>query len=412
MLYVWRIYGIGKTNTRADYANQKAANESTNHLNKFAGKLTTIGVASLALGAGFGIGQGCMLRSGDNAARQAQKQNYAADYGLGSPASAAPGDPAESAAPAMGEAAAPVTATRSSDENNTISVARNVSPAVVTIFENGGLGSGVIIDGKNGIILTNNHVVAESGGQVEVKLKNAKTLRGRVMGTDPAVDIAVVKVDANDLPQALLGDSDKLEVGQTAIAIGNPLGLEQTLTHGVVSALNRKISPDDVEGFIQTDAAINPGNSGGPLLDSQGRVIGINTAVLRGGRNESAQSLGFAVPINVARDVARQILSQGRVRRAIMGIVPVSVTPQIAGQYRLPVREGVLLYDVAAGSPAARAGLRDRDILTKMDSVGLSGTGDMLKYLRSKKPGDTITVSGVRPAGNFSVDVRLAASGG
>ena len=387
-------------------------------MNKFAGKLTTIGVASLALGAGFGIGQGCMLRSGDNAENRVQKQNYAADYGLGSPASAAPGDPAESAAapaaPAGGEAAViPATSARSSDENNTISVARNVSPAVVTVFENGGLGSGVIIDGKNGIILTNNHVVEQSvrqsGGQVGVKLKNAKTLRGRVVGRDPAVDIAVVKVDASDLPQAVLGDSDKLEVGQTAIAIGNPLDLEQTLTHGVVSALNRKISPDDVEGFIQTDAAINPGNSGGPLLDSQGRVIGINTAVLRG--NE-AQSLGFAVPINVARDVARQILSQGSVRRAIMGIVPVSVTLQVAGQYRLPVREGVLLYDVAAGSPAARAGLRDGDILTKMDSVSLSGTGDMLKYLRSKKPGQSITVSGVRPAGNFSVAVRLAASGG
>ena len=378
-------------------------------MEKFAGKILTVGVASLALGAGFGIGQGCMLRGGtggDQAANSAKNASYTANFDLSSPASAAPGEGEEAgaASPLEAEAAAPVPGARSTDENNTIGVARNVSPAVVTVFENGGLGSGVIIDGKNGIILTNNHVVANSRGQVRVKLKDATTLPGRVLGTDPAVDIAVVKVEGKSLPQAVLGDSDKLQVGQTAIAIGNPLGLEQTLTHGVVSALNRKISPDDVEGFIQTDAAINPGNSGGPLLDSQGRVIGINTAVLRG--NE-AQSLGFAVPINTARDVARQILSNGTVRRAVMGISPVSITPQIANQYRLPVRQGVLLYDVGEGSPAAQAGLRNGDIVTKLDSTTLSGAGDLIKYLRGKKPGDSVSVSGMRPRGGFTATVRL-----
>ncbi len=378
-------------------------------MEKFAGKILTVGVASLALGAGFGIGQGCMLRGniGGQAATTRQAP-ISADFGLSTPASAAPADPAPEdtteASPLEAEAAAPIANPRSTDENNTISVARNVSPAVVTVYENGGLGSGVIIDGKNGIILTNNHVVANSGGQVRVKLKNAQTLPGKVLGTDRAVDIAVVQVKGGDLPQAVLGDSDKLQVGQTAIAIGNPLGLEQTLTHGVVSALNRKISPDDVEGFIQTDAAINPGNSGGPLLDSQGRVIGINTAVLRG--NE-AQSLGFAVPINTARDVARQIVSNGTVRRAVMGITPLSITPQLASEYRLPIRQGVLLYDVADGSPAAQAGLRNGDILTKLGDTSLTGAGDLIKYLRGKKPGDSVTVAGMRPRGGFTATVRL-----
>ena len=344
-----------------------------------------------------------MMRGGAGSSTTAstnQKATYAG-YGLDKPASADPGDP--SPAP---EATVPPTQGRSSDESNTISVARDVSPAVVTILERGGLGSGVIIDGKNGIILTNNHVIANSGGSVGVKLKNAKTLRGRVLGSDPNIDIAVVKVDAADLPQAILGDSDNLQVGQTAIAIGNPLGLEQTLTHGVVSALDRKLSPNDEEGFIQTDAAINPGNSGGPLLDSKGRVIGINTAVLR---SNEAQSLGFAVPINTARDVAQRILSPGTARRAIMGVVPVSITPQMASQYRLPVGEGVLLYSVPDGSPAAAAGLREGDILTRIDNTPLAGKGDLLKYLRSKKPNEVVTVSGIRPRGKFSAKVTLAA---
>ena len=374
-------------------------------MQKFAGKLLTLGVASLALGAGFGIGQGCMMRggAGSDTAANTSKATYAG-YGLDKSASADPGEP--SPVPEATEAVVPPAQGRSSDENNTISVARDVSPAVVTILERGGLGSGVIIDGKNGIILTNNHVIANSGGSVRVKLKNAKTLPGRVLGRDPNIDIAVVKVDAADLPQAVLGDSDTLQVGQTAIAIGNPLGLEQTLTHGVVSALDRKLSPNDVEGFIQTDAAINPGNSGGPLLDSKGRVIGINTAVLR---SNEAQSLGFAVPINTARDVAQRILSPGTSRRAVMGVAPVSITPQLANQYRLPVGEGVLLYNIAEGSPAASAGLREGDILTGIDNKPLAGKGDLLKYLRGKKPGEVVTVSGIRPRGKFSAKVTLAA---
>jgi len=337
----------------------------------FGKKLAAVGVASLALGTGFGFGSGLVGRDSHS----------------------------------MSVAFAQGTLRRGAEEQNLIRVVRSVSPAVVTVSDGGGLGSGVIIDGANGVILTNAHVVRRArGGTVEIRLKNAKRLTGRVLGADQTVDIAVVKVDATNLPSAPMADSDDLEVGQSAVAIGNPLGLEQTVTAGVVSAVNRKINADDVEGFIQTDAAINPGNSGGALIDSDGQVIGINTAVLRG---NGAEGLGFAVPINVARDVARQVLNTGRVRRSMMGVVPVSITPPVASQFRLPVREGVLLDSVAEGSPAERAGLRPGDILTRLDGETLTGSGDLLKALRAKRPGDQVTVTVRRGDRSLPVTVRL-----
>jgi serine protease Do len=347
-------------------------------LNSFTKSIAAVAVGGLSLGAGIGMGQGLTL------------QTRLGTVGLIDAA----------------RAGVAVSTSRSSDELNTIQVVKSVSPAVVTIADGSGLGSGVIIDGKSGIILTNNHVIAgAAGGLVEVKLKNARTLRGRVLGTDPIVDIAVVKVNATGLPQAVIGDSDKLDVGESAIAIGAPLGLEQTVTHGVVSALNRKISPDAIEGYIQTDAAINPGNSGGPLLDSQGRVIGINSAVLRG--NE-AQSLGFAVPINVARQVAREVLSNGTIRHAIIGIGPVSITPELADQFQLPIQSGVIVGSVGEGTPAAAIGLRQGDIITAIDGEKLAGAGDLRRIVRAKKPGDTILLTVRRPNGTARVKLRLA----
>lgn len=349
----------------------------------FGKKLAALGVASLTLGAGFGIGQGLMTHGKSVPV-------------LATPVQADP-SPLYSAGPTG-------TIGRNSDEMSTINVAKSVAPAVVTIYERGGLGSGVIIDGKNGIILTNNHVVKDSNGVVGVKLPNARTLKGRVLGTDPAVDIAVVKVNASDLPQAALGDSDKIEIGQSAVAIGNPLGLGQTVTHGVISATNRKVSPDDVEGFIQTDAAINPGNSGGPLLDSQGRVVGINTAVLRG----EAQGLGFAVPINVARDVARQITSGKQVQRAFLGIGMQSVTPQISRYYGLGSQQGVLIGEIRQGSPAEASGLQEGDVITGVDGTSVDGVGDFLHVMRSKKPGDRVSLQIARQSGSATVRATLA----
>ena len=351
-------------------------------MQNFTKKIAAIAVAGASVGAGFGATQGLFF-------------NNAATTMQGAPAYAA-------------EPSAP----RTADEQSVIRVAKGVSPAVVTVLSGGGLGSGVILSGEKGIILTNAHVVSERdrNGQmvvqksVRIRLKTAKELPGEVIYTDPNVDMAVVRVNATGLPSAPLGDSDTLEVGQSAIAIGNPLGLEQTVTTGVVSAINRRLSANDVDGFIQTDAAINPGNSGGPLLDSTGRVIGINTAVLRG---NGAEGLGLAIPINLARNVVDQILTTGTVTRAIMGVVPVTVTPAIASRFNLPVRSGVILDEVTANSPAARAGLVRGDIVTALDGGAVAGRGELLKVLRGKKPGETVRVTFKRGMATRTASVRL-----
>ena len=293
------------------------------------------------------------------------------------------------------------------DEQRVIRVAREISPAVVSVSTQTGSGSGVIVR-DDGIIITNNHVVGNSR-VVLVGLADGRRIEGRVLGTDPTVDIAVVRVGADELPTAPIGDSDELAVGQLAIAIGNPLGLERTVTTGVVSAVNRSAAATGLYDLVQTDAAINPGNSGGPLLDSRGRVIGINTVVL-GGVNVSG--LGFAVPINLARDVTDQILSTGRVVRAVIGIYPRDIDAALASQFRLPVQEGVIITDVAPGSPAAAAGLRAADILVRIDDVEIRHSGDLRGFLREHRPGDTVRLTIIRPPDGqrATVTVRLASS--
>jgi serine protease Do len=270
-----------------------------------------------------------------------------------------------------------------------IRVARQATPAVVAVAVRGGSGSGVIIR-KDGVILTNAHVVRDFG-DVEVGLADGRRVSGRVLGRDPAVDVAVVRVEATDLPAAPLADSDRLEVGQMAIAIGNPIGLERTVTTGVVSAVNRSPRGFELGGLIQTDAAINPGNSGGPLLDSQGRVIGINTVIIQG-----TTGLGFAIPINLARDIAEQVLTTGRIRRTVLGIVPDDLIPELAQQYDLPVREGIIVRQVEPGSPAARAGLQVADIITQIDGQRVTTSGDLRRILRARRPGDTVRLTVVR----------------
>ncbi|MBC8115601.1 MAG: trypsin-like peptidase domain-containing protein, partial [Candidatus Saccharimonas sp.] len=225
----------------------------------------------------------------------------------------------------------------------------------------------------------------------EIGLADGRRTVGQVIGRDPRVDIAVVRVNLSGLPAATLGNSDLLEVGQTAIAIGNPQGLERTVTTGIVSAINRSPMGFEVGGLIQTDAAINPGNSGGPLLDSQGRVIGINSAILRG-----TTGLGFAVPINLAQDIATQVLATGRITRAYLGIVPAELTPEIVSRFRLPVREGVIVRSVGPGTPAARAGLQPSDIITAIDGSPVRTTSELFRVLRAKRPGDTVRVAVAR----------------
>jgi serine protease Do len=293
-------------------------------------------------------------------------------------------------------------AAQTPEEATTIRVAREITPTVVSVSHPRGAGSGVIIS-RDGVVLTNAHVVGSSR-VVEVGLADGRTLRGQVLGRDQTIDVAVVRLDARNLPVAPLGDSDRLEVGQAAIAVGNPLGLERTVTSGVVSAVNRNPRGFALDGLIQTDAAISPGNSGGPLVDSRGRVIGINTAVISGA---GASGLGFAVPINLANDIVQQILTTGRVTRAFVGINYADIGPELARQFELPVREGIIVGRVEPGSPAARAGIRAQDIIVRGNDTPIRSGGDLRQLLRDLSPGDQLRLEVLRPSGRTNITVRL-----
>ena len=219
-----------------------------------------------------------------------------------------------------------------------------------------GLGSGVIIT-KDGYILTNNHVV-DGAEQVKVALQDGREFTAKVIGRDPKSDVAVVKIDGKDLPTIPVADSDKVEVGDVVLAIGNPFGIGQTVTTGIVSATGRGNAIGlDYEDFIQTDAAINPGNSGGALVDSEGRLIGINTAILS--RSGGNQGIGFAIPSNLARDVSQSLVRDGRVTRGYLGVMIQDVNPALAKEFKLKSNTGALVSDVTEKSPAEKAGLKD-----------------------------------------------------
>lgn len=219
------------------------------------------------------------------------------------------------------------------------------------------LGSGFLIS-RDGFIVTNNHVVREAES-IRVKLSNDKVYEARVVGGDPKTDIAVIKIDAVDLPVAVLGDSDRLEVGQWAIAIGNPFGLERSMTVGVISATGRSnVGIETIENFIQTDASINPGNSGGPLLNIHGEVVGINTAIVAAG-----QGIGFAIPTNMARPIIAQLVEKGKVSRAWLGVSIKPVTEETARSLGLAKPTGALIAGVQEGGPADKGGLKAGDLL-------------------------------------------------
>lgn len=252
-----------------------------------------------------------------------------------------------------------------------------------------GIGSGVVLD-REGRILTNAHTV-DGADRILVGLGDGRVLGGAVLGADEDTDIAVVKVDGDHLQPAEFGDSDRLKVGQPVLAIGNPLGLPggPTVTSGVVSALHRSIRLGDGDGLpvIQTDAAVNPGNSGGPLVDLQGRVVALNAATI-----PYAEGIGFAVPINAALDVARQIAEHGRAQRPWLGVVGYDVDRRVAHYYGLPVNQGVFLVELSEGGPAAAAGLRVGDVLTSIDGRPLAEVSDLVEALRGKKIGETVEV--------------------
>jgi serine protease Do len=268
-----------------------------------------------------------------------------------------------------------------------------------------GQGSGVIIDSR-GTIVTNHHVI-DDASKVQVHLKDGRSLVGEVIGSDRATDIALVRVKAENLPFATLGDSESLRVGQFVLAIGNALGLPgaPTVSLGVISALGRPLPGTDfvIEGLVQTDAAINPGNSGGPLADLEGRVIGINTAMI-----PFAQGVGFAIPSGTIRTIIDQISKNGRVVRPWLGISGLDVNPSIARRYGLSVESGVLLAEVMRDSPAHVAGLREGDIVVGIGENKVEQMKGLVTALSKSAIGERVTMSFVRTGTTYEADLRLA----
>jgi serine protease Do len=249
------------------------------------------------------------------------------------------------------------------------------------------LGSGVIVS-PDGYILTNNHVV-EGATDVRVSLFDKRELKARIVGTDPRTDIAVLKVDEKNLPTLVLGDSSKVQVGEFALAIGNPFGVGQTVTMGIVSATGRGgLGIEDYEDFIQTDAAINPGNSGGALINVRGELIGINTAIISRGAMGN-QGVGFAVPINMARQVMEQIIKTGKVVRGYLGVMIQEVTPALAKAFGLNEPRGALVDDVAPASPAAKAGITKGDIIIELNGEQVSDSRALRLKIAQMAPGTT-----------------------
>lgn len=277
-----------------------------------------------------------------------------------------------------------------------------------------GTGSGFIVD-ANGLILTNAHVI-DKADQVTVSLKDGRTFDGEVLGTDPLTDVAVVKIQATNLPIVELGNSDQVKPGEWAIAIGNPLGLDNTVTAGIVSGTDRSSAqvgiPDRRIGFIQTDAAINPGNSGGPLLNAAGEVIGMNTAIIGG-----AQGLGFAIPINTAKRIADELVATGEVEHAYLGIQMATITPQLKqrldGAANSPITitddQGVVVVDVVANSPAAQAGLQAGDVIRQINGQSVTTSEQLLDAVEASQVGESLQVELNRNGRSQTVAIQLAA---
>jgi len=303
-------------------------------------------------------------------------------------------------------------------EKDIISAVQKVGPAVVSVAtvrviqENlfdavpvRGLGSGIIFD-SNGGILTNHHIV-EGVQKVEVATPDGKKFEGEVLGSDALSDIAVIRVDGENLPSVKLGDSDKIVPGQIAIAVGNPYGFllpGPTVTVGVVSALQRHIHVEDhmYEDLIQTDAAINPGNSGGALADSSGLVVGVNTANI-----PFAQGIGFAIPINTARRIAKEIIEHGRVLRPYLGIAGIPLTRDVSEYYNIADKKGVLVVRVGRGSPAQRSGMQAGDTLLQADGKPVEKWEDLQHVLQGKKVGENLDLLISREGRQGKISIRL-----
>jgi serine protease Do len=267
------------------------------------------------------------------------------------------------------------------------------------------LGSGVIMT-ADGYIVTNNHVV-DGATDVRVTLGDKREFKAKVIGTDPKTDIAVLKIDASNLPAITIADSSKVQVGDYALAIGDPFGVGQTVTMGIVSATGRShLGIEEYEDFIQTDAPINPGNSGGALVNDRGHLIGINTAIIAHG-SEGNQGIGFAVPANMARNVMEQIVKNGKVTRAYLGIVPQDVTPAIAKAFGEKEMRGALVGDVSAASPAEKAGLQKGDIILDVNGKAVADSNDLRMTISMMAPDSNVNLKVLRNGAERQVAVKL-----
>jgi serine protease DegQ len=265
-----------------------------------------------------------------------------------------------------------------------------------------GLGSGVIVS-ADGYLLTNSHVVA-GASEIEVQLADGREAKARLVGSDPETDVAVLKMELGDLPVIELGDAEQLQVGDAVLAIGNPFNVGQTVTSGIVSALKRtQLGINTFENFIQTDAAINPGNSGGALVDAQGRLIGINTAIFS--RSGGSLGIGFAIPVSTARQVMQALVQDGQVARGWIGVQTRELTPEFAEAFKLTMREGVLISAVVVNAPAAKAGIKPGDVVTKVAGTPVLSPAQLLAAVAALKPKSDAAIAVQR--GNQALEFQL-----
>ena len=266
------------------------------------------------------------------------------------------------------------------------------------------LGSGVIVSAE-GYIVTNNHVV-ESADEIEVALSDGRTASAMVIGSDPESDLAVIRIQLGKLPVATIGDSDRLQVGDVVLAIGNPFGVGQTVTMGIVSALGRtQTEVNPFESFIQTDAAINPGNSGGALIDAQGNLIGINTAIYS--KTGASHGIGFAIPVNAVRKVMEQIMRQGSVTRGWLGVEMQNLTPDLAASFNLPVKRGIIIAGVVRNGPAYQAGIRPGDVLIEIAGQPVTESVAAINQIAAIVPGNSTPMTIVRNGQALQLQVEV-----